>query len=126
MSFCCKVAGNTFVYCTARLPSPPYHPAIESTSFGTEVGPHSTCNNRSSGVARNALSIKDIEASKCLLVSLPNLKMPGGVFKKRDPLAAATQLVHLPEVERLSASVIRILGGNPSKVCLPLPRYLMN
>lgn len=31
----------------------------------------------------------------------------------------ATQLVPLPEVERLSASVIRILGGNPGKVGLP-------
>lgn len=30
----------------------------------------------------------------------------------------ATQLVPLPEVERLSASVIRILGGNPGKVGL--------
>jgi hypothetical protein len=30
----------------------------------------------------------------------------------------ATQLVHLPEVERLSSSVIRILGGNPSKFTL--------
>lgn len=28
----------------------------------------------------------------------------------------ATQLVSLPEVERLSASVVRILAGNPSKV----------
>ncbi|KAJ5344559.1 hypothetical protein N7452_002563 [Penicillium brevicompactum] len=28
----------------------------------------------------------------------------------------ATQLVHLPEVERLSASVVRILAGNPGKV----------
>jgi hypothetical protein len=30
----------------------------------------------------------------------------------------ATQLVPLPEVERLSASVVRILGGNPGKVDL--------
>lgn len=30
----------------------------------------------------------------------------------------ATQLVPLPEVERLSASVVRILGGNPGKVGL--------
>lgn len=29
----------------------------------------------------------------------------------------ATQLVPLREVERLSSSVIRILGGNPGKVC---------
>lgn len=28
----------------------------------------------------------------------------------------ATQLVSLAEVERLSASVLRILGGNPGKV----------
>ncbi|KAG0160928.1 hypothetical protein PDIDSM_8460 [Penicillium digitatum] len=30
----------------------------------------------------------------------------------------ATQLVQLPEVERLSASVVRILGGNPGKFTL--------
>ncbi|KAL7619962.1 hypothetical protein AAE478_010509 [Parahypoxylon ruwenzoriense] len=30
----------------------------------------------------------------------------------------ASQLVHLPEIERLSPSVIRILGGNPSKFTL--------
>ena len=30
----------------------------------------------------------------------------------------ATQLVPLPEVERLSAVVIRILGGNPGKVSI--------
>ncbi|XXH01188.1 hypothetical protein Hte_007542 [Hypoxylon texense] len=30
----------------------------------------------------------------------------------------ATQLVHLPEVERLSPACIRILGGNPSKFTL--------
>jgi len=29
----------------------------------------------------------------------------------------ATQLPTLPEVERLSPLVIRVLGGNPSKVC---------
>lgn len=28
----------------------------------------------------------------------------------------ATQLVPLPELERLSASVVRILAGNPGKV----------
>ncbi|KAI9822897.1 MAG: hypothetical protein M1832_002922 [Thelocarpon impressellum] len=33
----------------------------------------------------------------------------------------ATQLVPLPEVERLSPAVIRILGGNPGKVALPGP-----
>lgn len=31
---------------------------------------------------------------------------------------AATQLVHIPEVERLSVSCIRILGGNPGKFTL--------
>ena len=30
----------------------------------------------------------------------------------------ATPLTHLPEVERLSPLVIRILGGNPGKVFL--------
>lgn len=29
----------------------------------------------------------------------------------------AGQLVLIPEVERLSASVVRILAGNPGKVC---------
>ncbi|RDW67896.1 putative metallo-beta-lactamase protein [Coleophoma cylindrospora] len=32
----------------------------------------------------------------------------------------ATQLINLPDVERLSPSVIRILGGNPGKVSNPL------
>jgi hypothetical protein len=30
--------------------------------------------------------------------------------------AMATQLVSLPDVERISPTVIRILGGNPGKV----------
>lgn len=29
-----------------------------------------------------------------------------------------TQLVELAEVERLSPLVIRVLGGNPGKVCI--------
>jgi hypothetical protein len=32
----------------------------------------------------------------------------------------ATQLIQLPDVERLSASVIRVLGGNPGKVSFSL------
>jgi hypothetical protein len=32
----------------------------------------------------------------------------------------ATQLVFLKDVERLSPTVIRILGGNPSKVRYPM------
>lgn len=35
-----------------------------------------------------------------------------------NPLKMALQLVPLPEVERLSPAVIRILGGNPSKFTL--------
>lgn len=35
-----------------------------------------------------------------------------------QPLKMALQLVPLPEVERLSPAVIRILGGNPSKFAL--------
>lgn len=34
------------------------------------------------------------------------------------------QLVPLPEVERLSASVIRILGGNPGKVSGKKPHQI--
>lgn len=36
----------------------------------------------------------------------------------QQPLKMALQLVSLPEVERLSPAVIRILGGNPSKFTL--------
>lgn len=32
--------------------------------------------------------------------------------------AMTTQLVELAEVERLSSVVIRVLGGNPGKVCI--------
>ena len=35
----------------------------------------------------------------------------------------ATQLVPLPEVERLSASVVRILAGNPGKVSYAYHRF---
>jgi len=38
----------------------------------------------------------------------------------------ATQLIPLPEVERLSSSVIRILGGNPGKASLPPATPLHN
>jgi hypothetical protein len=31
----------------------------------------------------------------------------------------AGSLVPLPEIERLSSRVVRILGGNPGKVCFP-------
>jgi hypothetical protein len=38
----------------------------------------------------------------------------------------ATQLVPLQEVERLSANVIRILAGNPGKVCRKIPTYYIS
>ncbi|KAI1136341.1 Metallo-hydrolase/oxidoreductase [Hypoxylon sp. FL0543] len=39
-------------------------------------------------------------------------------FRVASSTTMATQLVHLPEIERLSPACIRILGGNPSKFTL--------
>ena len=41
-----------------------------------------------------------------------------GSLPRMAAAAVATQLVPLPEVERLSPAVIRILGGNPGKFTL--------
>lgn len=39
-------------------------------------------------------------------------------YLHRNLKTMAAPRVELPDVERLSPSVIRILGGNPGKVCL--------
>ncbi|KAL2024765.1 hypothetical protein VTK56DRAFT_5586 [Thermocarpiscus australiensis] len=44
------------------------------------------------------------------------MRLPSG--PSLQSLKMATQLAHLPEVERLSAACVRILGGNPGKFTL--------
>lgn len=52
------------------------------------------------------------------ILSAHLLPPPEKISKQFRIHAMATQIVELAEVERLSSLVIRVLGGNPGKVCI--------
>lgn len=54
-----------------------------------------------------------------MLLLLQNAKAFIAQKSSKAVTTMATQLIQLPEVEKLSPLVIRILGGNPGKVTPP-------